>query len=100
MNEPLPGAVSAPSEDETEAGAPEGTLAAAPEARVRTEEEIDGDFDEEREDEDDEDRARRAAVLEAAQQPPVAPILFSDVVSGQFDAQAEDTQEPAPKRVL
>jgi 23S rRNA pseudouridine2605 synthase len=101
MNEPLPGAVSAPSGDDTENSAATAAVApAAPAARVRTEEEIDGDFDEEREDEDDEDRARRAAVIAAAEQPPVPPILFADVVSGQFDAQAEDAEVPAPKRVL
>jgi 23S rRNA pseudouridine2605 synthase len=96
MNEPLPGAVSAASEDDIETGAAE----AQPVARVRTEEELDSDFDEDREDEDDEDRARRAAIVAAADEPPVPPILFSDVVSGQFDAQAEDAEVPAPKRVL
>jgi 23S rRNA pseudouridine2605 synthase len=101
MNEPVPGAVSAPSDEE-----PQEKVAAAvvavpePAVRVRTEEEIDGDFDEEHEDEDDEDRARRAAAAAAASQPPVAPILFEDVVSGQFDAQAEDTEVQPPKRVL
>ena len=101
MNQPLPGAVSAPSEDDTERSAPEAAQAAAqPEVRVRTEEELDGDFDEDREDEDDEDRARRAAVIAAADEPPVPPILFADVVSGQFDAQAEDAEVPVPKRVL
>src|SRR3954470_5629775 len=101
MNEPLPGAVSAPSEDDTEPSAAQATLATAqPALRVRTEEERDGDFDEDREDEDDDDRARRAAVLAAADEPPVPPILFADVVSGQFDPQAEDAEMPAPKRVL
>jgi len=101
MNQPLPGAISAPPEDESEAGPPAAAVAAAPpEARVRTEEEIDGDYDEDREDEDDEDRARRAAALAAEDEPPVPPILFADVVSGQFDAQAEDAEVPAPKRVL
>ncbi|MDB5881388.1 MAG: hypothetical protein JWP43_1266 [Ramlibacter sp.] len=101
MNEPLPGAVSAPSEDANELPAADAAVAAPqPEVRARTEEEIDGDYDEDREDEDDEDRARRAAMLAAADEPPVAPILFADVVSGQFDAQADDAEVPAPKRVL
>jgi len=101
MNEPLPGAVSAPSEDDTEHGPAAAAVAPAePAPRARTEEEIDGDFDEEREDEDDEDRARRAAIDAAANEPPVPPILFADVVSGQFDAQAEDAEVPVPKRVL
>ncbi len=55
------------------------------------------DLDEE---EDDLDRARRAADREARNTPPPEPIRFSDVVSGQFDAD-EDSPEVAPlKRVL
>jgi 23S rRNA pseudouridine2605 synthase len=101
MNEPLPGTVSAPPEDATEPSKADAALAVPqPEVRARTEEEIDGDYDEDREDEDDEDRARRAAMLAAADEPPVAPVLFADVVSGQFDAQVEDAEVPAPKRVL
>jgi 23S rRNA pseudouridine2605 synthase len=100
MNQPLPGAVSAAAEEETREKAVVAAPVAAPAVRALTEEELDQEFDEDREDEDDVDRARRAAALDAAAQPPVAPILFEDVVSGQFDAQAEDAAIPAPKRVL
>src|SRR5690349_3552470 len=97
MNQSLPGAVSVPADDVNEDKAP--TLEPAPrqtEARQRTEEEQDADYDEDREDEDDLDRERRAAAAE----PPAPPIRFEDVVSGQFDAEAESPDVPSPKRVL
>lgn len=61
-------------------------------------EEDEDDLDDE--DEDDLDRARRAAEREARNAPAPEPIKFSDVVSGQFDAD-EDSPDVAPlKRVL
>ena len=67
------------------------------EDRRDDEEEDEDDLDEE---EDDLDRARRAAEREARNAPPTEPIKFSDVVSGQFDAD-EDSPDVAPlKRVL
>ena len=98
MNEPLPGAVSVPAvelnEDQVDAVHP--AAPDTPALRPRTEEELDADYDEDREDEDDEDRQRRAA----AAQPAPVPIRFADVVSGQFDAEAESPEIAAPKRVL
>src|SRR6478736_6804799 len=105
MNQPLPGAVRVPADDELEdkpgavaAGAPEPE----PAARLRTEEELDADFDEDRDDDDydDERRDREAGVTKAAAEPPAPPIRFADVVSGQFDAEIESNEVASPKRVL
>ncbi|MES2787613.1 MAG: pseudouridine synthase [Pseudomonadota bacterium] len=63
----------------------------------------DGDFDDDfdEDDEDDEDDLQPGARRKAAPvQPPAPPILFADVVSGQFDEQAAETAEDPPKRVL
>jgi 23S rRNA pseudouridine2605 synthase len=101
MNEPLPGAESALPEQDTDAtratpspGAPEQ----AP--RARTEEEMDADFDDDRMDEDEEDRERRIAAETAAATPPAPPIRFEDVVSGEFDAEADSPDAAVVKRVL
>ena len=103
MNEPLPGAVRVPVDDEMEEK-PKAVGAAAPEpaARLRTEEEQDADFDEDRDDDDydDERRDREAGVTKAAAEPPAPPIRFADVVSGQFDAEIESPEVASPKRVL
>ncbi|WP_418127988.1 pseudouridine synthase [Variovorax sp. KK3] len=58
------------------------------------EEDIDDD------DEDDLDRARRAAEREQRNAPPPEPIRFTDVVSGQFDADEDSPEVPPLKRVL
>lgn len=60
------------------------------------------DFDEDDldEEEDDLDRARRAAEREARNAPAPEPIKFSDVVSGQFDADEESPDVAPLKRVL
>jgi 23S rRNA pseudouridine2605 synthase len=103
MNQPLPGAesLSADAEDQNveKAAAPPAPVT-VPAARERTEEEIDADYDEDRDDEDDEDRERRIAIAAAADSPPIAPISFADVVSGEFDAVADSPDAVAPKRVL
>jgi 23S rRNA pseudouridine2605 synthase len=99
MNQPLPGAVSEPADEEANQDKTAAVGMAEPQSsplRQRTEEEQDSDYDEDREDEDEEDRLRRAAAAE----PPAPPIRFADVVSGQFDAEAEDPQVTVPKRVL
>ena len=67
--------------------------------------EEDEDEDEEEEEEPDEeeddlDRAKRQALREQRNAPPTRPIRFSDVVSGQFDADEEDEAVPVLKRVL
>jgi len=98
MNEPLPGAATALTDEDTQdkpgvAPVPSAVVAAA----ARTEEEQDADFDEDRDDEDERQAKARDA---AAAAPPAPPILFSDVVSGQFDADADSAEVAAPKRVL
>jgi 23S rRNA pseudouridine2605 synthase len=103
MNQPLPGAesLSADADDENvQKTAASPAPVDAPAARERTEEEIDADYDEDRDDEDDEDRERRLAIAAAASAPPVPPISFADVVSGEFDAVADAPDAVAPKRVL
>lgn len=76
----------------------------APLARVSDEEaSADEEGDEEDEDDEDEDefdRAQRAALRAARNAPPPEPIQFSDVVSGQFDADESSDEDAAPKRVL
>jgi len=103
MNQPLPGAVRVPADDEMEEK-PKAVSAAAPEpaASARTEEELDADFDEDSDDDDydDERRDREAGVTKAAAVPPAPPIRFADVVSGQFDAEIESPEVALPKRVL
>ena len=103
MNQPLPGAVRVPADDEMEEK-PRPVSAAAPEpaARLRTEEEQYADFDEDRDDDyyDDERRDREAGVTKSAAEPPAPPIRFADVVSGQFDAEIESPEVALPKRVL
>ncbi|MDA7416136.1 pseudouridine synthase [Xenophilus arseniciresistens] len=59
-----------------------------------------GDDEEDDEDDDEFDRERRAAERAARNAPPPAPIQFSDVVSGQFDADEGDAEVAPPKRVL
>lgn len=56
--------------------------------------------DEPDEEEDDLDRARRQADREQRGALPPQPISFSDVVSGQFDADEADEAVPVLKRVL
>lgn len=58
------------------------------------------DEDEDDEDDDEFDRERRAAERAARNAPPPAPIQFSDVVSGQFDADEGSADVAPPKRVL
>ena len=62
--------------------------------------EEDAEDDEEDEDDDEFDRERRAAERAARNAPPPAPIQFSDVVSGQFDADEGSAEVVPPKRVL
>ena len=58
------------------------------------------DEDEPDEEEDDLDRARRQADRDQRGALPPQPISFSDVVSGQFDADETDEAVPVLKRVL
>lgn len=102
MNEPLPGAMRIPADDEMEEKqSAVATAAPEPAARLRTEEEQDADFDEDRDDDDydDERRDREAGITKSAE-PPAPPISFADVVSGQFDAAIESPEVALPKRVL
>src|SRR4051812_40338687 len=116
MNDPLPGVVPSPVEDqidpETRASiaAAEPVQAADPPRRVEArrddavqdddsdEDSDDADFD--GDEDDDEDRARARSVRAAAAEPPLVPISLADVVSGQFDAQADSPDAPSLKRVL
>ncbi|MGR4871717.1 pseudouridine synthase [Variovorax sp. LARHSF232] len=83
-----------------QAGAPLPVPVTAPPVAQHDDEDDEVDEDDLDEEEDDLDRARRAADREARNAPPTEPIRFSDVVSGQFDAD-EDSPEVAPlKRVL
>ena len=94
MKQPVSGASDAPTLEELE------EKEAASQARREQELErfgVDDDPDEDDEDEDDdgEREARRGPPAE-----PPAPILFADVVSGQFDADEESPEVALPKRVL
>ncbi|MBI2772293.1 MAG: rRNA pseudouridine synthase [Burkholderiales bacterium] len=72
--------------------------AAARADRERDAAEFASDDDYDDEDLDDDDQDRPAALAEAAVPP--APILFADVVSGQFDADEQSPEVVLPKRVL
>ena len=94
MNPPVSGAGDAPTLEELE----EKEAA----ARARREQEVerfgadeDHDDDDDEDDEDGDREARRGPPPE-----PPAPILFADVVSGQFDADEESPEVALPKRVL
>ncbi|WP_048440769.1 pseudouridine synthase [Caenimonas sp. SL110] len=129
MNEPLPGTETPPT-GETEnkapaavqeqapgkAAAPVGDTAARPARAERTakvqeqdedEDEEDDDqghegqdYDEDDDEDDDDDLQPGARRKVAPALPPAPPILFADVVSGQFDEQAAESAEDPPKRVL
>ena len=96
-SEPEPAAAPAAAEGPTSPAAP----APRDDAGVRdSDDEDEEEEDDEDEDEDEFDRARRAAEREQRNAPPPEPIQFSDVVSGQFDAD-ETSPDVAPlKRVL
>ena len=66
----------------------------------RADDDEDDEEDEPDEEEDDLDRARRAAEREQRNALPPEPIRFSDVISGQFDADEESPEVPPLKRVL
>jgi 23S rRNA pseudouridine2605 synthase len=95
MKPPVTGANDAPTLEELE----EKEAA----AHARREQEVerfgDDDHDEDEEDDEDEDGESRAARRGPPPEPP-KPILFSDVVSGQFDADEESPEVALPKRVL
>jgi 23S rRNA pseudouridine2605 synthase len=96
MNEPLPGAVSAPATDEDKAQAP---AAARPQDSAPEAEALWDDADEESGDADDDvDSEGERRAREPAE--PVTPIRFADVVSGQFDAEVDKADLAPPKRVL
>lgn len=97
-----PAAEAEPVQDElppAEEREPEAPAAAA---AVQQRDDEDDEFDEDEldEEEDDLDRARRAAEREARNAPAPEPIKFSDVVSGQFDADEESPDVAPLKRVL
>jgi len=83
---------------------PAVTAPVAVPAPVRQQDQRNADEDDEEdepdEEEDDLDRARRQADREQRGALPPQPISFSDVVSGQFDADEEDEAVPVLKRVL
>jgi len=69
-------------------------------SRQQDQSDEDDEEDEPDEEEDDLDRARRQADREQRGAAPPQPISFSDVVSGQFDADEADEAVPVLKRVL
>jgi 23S rRNA pseudouridine2605 synthase len=91
MNDSLPSPASVPASEEDQDKA-----AAAPEAGAENESEELDEIDEF--DEDDEGRPARKPAAAAEPAPP--PVSFADVVSGEFDQQADAADVTAPKRVL
>ena len=96
MKQPVSGASDAPTLEELE----EKEEA----ARARREQQVerfgeDDDEDDEEDDDDAQDDGERQARRGPPPEPP-APILFADVVSGQFDADEESPEVALPKRVL
>src|SRR5664279_3862918 len=100
MNQPLPGTVSTPITEDVDAkdmpAAPHPGGKADTESRDEREARPQPEFDDDDEyegdeEEDDEDRARRAAARAPAP-PPAVPVRFADVISGQFDEQADSAE--------
>src|SRR5512140_903068 len=119
MNEHLPPAIAAPlaedADDQVAVPRPEavttqpvpqdaaaGDVARAPQGLGAggDEDERDEDRDEDDEDEDEVDRAARREAVRRAAEPPAPPVCFADVVSGQYDAQADSAENAPAKRVL
>ncbi|MCY7319724.1 MAG: 23S rRNA pseudouridylate synthase B, partial [Ramlibacter sp.] len=93
MNPPVSGAGNAPTLEELE----EKEAA----AQARREQELERFGADEDDDEDgDEDGDGDGESRRAPPPEPPAPILFADVVSGQFDADEDSPEVALPKRVL
>ena len=111
MNDPQPGApVPASDEDQQDkvAAAAERQVAAARDDDERDDEDRDDREDDDRDDEDHDDAdgnshpggRRRAGEREAPREPELPPVSFADVISGDFDEQADAAEAAPPKRVL
>jgi 23S rRNA pseudouridine2605 synthase len=104
MNEPVPGAITAAAAAEDKDAVQPATAAAQNPAPAKDDEPqaeaLWDDADEEAGDGDADDDAGdgRHEAREPAE--PVTPIRFSDVVSGQFDAEVDSAEVAPPKRVL
>ena len=97
MKLPVTGANDAPTLEELEEKEAAGHARRAQEVeRFGADEDHDEDDED---DEDEEDDAERQARRGPPPEPP-KPILFADVVSGQFDADEESPEVALPKRVL
>jgi 23S rRNA pseudouridine2605 synthase len=98
MNEPLPGAQS-PSitADAEEKEAPAGPP--IPRSADHPPEENDELWDDGDDDQDEDERLHDAGGAHSEAEP-APPILFADVVSGQFDAEADSNEPAPPRRVL
>jgi 23S rRNA pseudouridine2605 synthase len=94
MNEPLPSAASVPVSEEDQ-----DKDAAVPQAQADEDERE--DFDDEDEDGEDAEGERRPRRQPVAAEPAPPPVSFADVISGDFDQQADAAVDaPPPKRVL
>ena len=113
MNETQPGEASTPVTDEEQdkaATTPAHALAhekpAAEDAQGDTDEFEDADEDRDEDGDDDEDddqphrRGRNNGKPEAPREPDLPPVSFADVISGEFDEQAEGAEGAPLKRVL
>src|SRR5690242_14416383 len=108
MNEPLPSAASVPvSEDEQDKGpaqeapAPdEQAISASQDSHEVSQDDLDEDESEDDEDGEDGERRKRLQRQAAAAEPAPPPVSFADVVSGQFDQQADAAEAAPSKRVL
>ncbi|MBC7376380.1 MAG: pseudouridine synthase [Burkholderiaceae bacterium] len=106
MNESIPGDASTPELPEAHVQTP-SVPAATPVARQVQQSHLGGDADDDGDDdadydpdEDDQDREERLAARSATAGAAPVPIRFSDVVSGQFDADEEAPDVVISKRVL
>jgi 23S rRNA pseudouridine2605 synthase len=101
MNEPLPGTVTVPVIDEEKDKAP-AAVGQGEEGREEIDDadEAEHDFDDDIDDEDDDRHERQPNQAAGPVEPAPPPVSFADVVSGDFDQQADAADAAPAKRVL
>jgi 23S rRNA pseudouridine2605 synthase len=100
MNEPLPGAVSLPADQEMDQKQTPAVVDTPVDPAAAERHEPDELWDDRDGDIDDDDLDVERGAQPPGRAEPAVPISFADVVSGQFDAEVESAEAAPPKRVL